>query len=79
MSMTFGPMVPLSTGNSIDLPVELSVSVIVPVFMLLPSIAPPPSLPAAMLRPEHKPPDRDYQTAVIFRKREMTAVAGVSL
>src|ERR1700757_2902613 len=44
MSMTCGPIVPPSTGSSTDLPVELSVNVIVPVTILFPSIDPPLSL-----------------------------------
>src|ERR1700749_3940800 len=44
MSMTRGPIVPPNTGSSTDFPVSLSVSVIVPVVILLPSIDAPLSL-----------------------------------
>src|SRR6267378_2173445 len=51
MSMTRGPIVPPSTGSSTDLPVALSVNVIVPVTILFPSIDPPLSLcPQAVAR-----------------------------
>src|SRR5271166_3341902 len=42
--MTRGPIDPPITGSSVDFPVSLSVSVTVPVIMLLPSIDPPLSL-----------------------------------
>ena len=42
--MTRGPIVPPKTGSSTDFPVSLSVSVTVPVTILLPSIDPPLSL-----------------------------------
>src|SRR5271165_3538791 len=42
--MTRGPIDPPITGSSVDFPVSLSVSVAVPVIMLLPSIDPPLSL-----------------------------------
>ena len=49
--MTFGPIEPSITGSSTDLPVALSVSVIVPLtvptFVLLPSIDAPRSLTPA--------------------------------
>src|SRR6266481_2609891 len=48
MSMTRGPTVPPSTGSSTDLPVSLSVKVIVPVVMLFPSIDAPHSLRLAV-------------------------------
>src|SRR5437667_11344008 len=44
MSITRGPTVPPSTGSSTDLPVSLSVKVIVPVVILFPSIDAPHSL-----------------------------------
>src|SRR5215472_4723681 len=41
MSMTRGPIVPCRTGSSYDLPVSLSVRVMLPLVKLSPSIAAP--------------------------------------
>src|SRR5579863_1814609 len=67
--MTLGPMEPSSTGRSTDLPVLLSVSVIVPLcaptFGLLPSMDAPRSLRPRAIPGcgENKPPLADYQIA----------------
>jgi len=70
--MTLGPTEPLSTGSSTDLPVSLSVKVMVPLdaatFVLSPSMDAPQSLrPQAVARSrrENKPAIADYQTAAL--------------
>src|SRR6516225_3119643 len=71
--MTRGPIVPPSTGSSTDLPVSLSVNVIVPVTMLLPSIAPPLSLrPGAVagFRQDNRPLGQDKQIRVSACRRK---------
>src|SRR5467141_4905431 len=68
MSMTRGPIVPPSTGSSTDLPVALSVNVIVPVTILFPSIDPPLSLcPQAVARfgLENRLLGGDWQTRLL--------------
>src|SRR5437762_8202677 len=71
--MTLGPMVPSRTGSSIDLPVELSVSVIVPpdaaTLVLSPSIARSSAAAPAgnCLNAVHnKTASADYQTSPLF-------------
>src|ERR1700730_1637341 len=69
--MTRGPIDPPITGRSIDLPVSLSVSVTVPVTMLLPSIDPPLSLSllaVAGFHSENKPVAGTWQTATSSRR-----------
>src|SRR5437016_8861153 len=74
MSMTCGPIVPPSTGSSIDFPVALSVNVIVPVVILFPSIDPPLSLcPQAVagFGQENRLLERDWQTCALRRQRRL--------
>src|SRR5215469_3301391 len=70
MSMTRGPIDPPITGRSIDFPVSLSVSVIVPVTMLSPSIDPPLSLslPAVACAVQNRPPANAWQTRPSTRR-----------
>src|SRR5271170_3377446 len=65
MSMTRGPIVPPNTGSSTDFPVSLSVSVIVPVVILLPSIDPPLIAEPAggcLMQCKNRPVARAWQT-----------------
>src|SRR5438128_2084019 len=81
MSMTRGPIVPPITGSSTDFPVALSVSVIVPVTILFPSIAPPlPLYPLAVagFGQENRLPEGDWQTRALSRQPRLGNVADPS-
>src|SRR6266403_4304340 len=69
--MTRGPIDPPITGSSIDFPVSLSVSVTVPVTILLPSIDPPLSLSllaVGLMQCKNRPVERTWQTRVSTRR-----------